>query len=230
MKLVILQSSYLPWSGYFDQMTKAGYFIVYDDVQYDKHGWRNRNRIKTPQGIQWLTVPVLTKGKDKPLLKDVLINNDSHWAKDHLKSIKQNYSKAPFFKDCIHTFDELYAKEWKYLIDIDMAFILALKDKLGIATKIMFSSDMEKSGDRIQRLIDICLEAGATEFIEGAAGKSYLAGEGEQRFKESGINIVYQDYKHPVYNQLYGDFVPYLSVIDLLFNEGDKSLGILSNA
>lgn len=226
MRLVVLQPSFLPWCGYLDQMNRAGIFVIYNDVSFDKNGWRNRNRIKTPQGIQWLTVPVLTKGKEFPLIKDTLINNDVNWRDKHLKSIKQNYSRAEYFKDYIGLFEETYSKEWKFLIDIDMEFIYAFKKELGIKTDIKFASDLGVNGSKISRLINICHKLGATEFLEGSAGRDYID---ENMFIENGIKIKYQDYKHPVYKQLYGTFVPYLSVIDLLFNEGNNSLNILSN-
>ena len=227
MKIVILQPGYLQWLGAYAQMDWSDTFVIYSDVSFDKNGWRNRNLIKTPQGSQWLTVPVLTKGRDFPLIKDVLINNDENWRDKHLKSIRQNYSKAAYFKNYIGMFEEIYSKEWKYLIDIDMAFIFALKDILGIQTKIEYSTGLHNWGDKFQRLIDICIKLGADEFLEGNAGKYYLDGEGERRFAESHIKLIYQNYHHPEYKQLYGAFIPYLSVIDLIFNNGKDSLNII---
>ena len=223
--LVLLQPSYLPWSGAFNQMDSADVFVIYNDAQYTKNDWRNRNRIKTAQGIQWLTVPVFKDGF--PLIKDVLIDNSDNWKVKHLKSIKQNYSRAPYFAEYIPIFEDIYSKTWKYLLDLDMAFILVLRKALCIEAQIEFSSSLELKGNRIEKLVDCCIKCGATEFLEGHAGKSYLQGEGEQLFKENGINLVYQDYNHPVYPQLYGAFVSHLSVIDLLFNCGGNSLNII---
>jgi len=225
MRLVCLQPGFLPWTGFFDQLDRSEIFVIYDTVSYDRGGWRNRNRIKTQQGIQWLTVPVIVNGF--PLIRDVKIDNHDNWAVKHLKSIKQNYSRAPYFKDYIGIFEEVYSKSWEYLIDIDMAFIMKIRECLGNGTTIEFASNLKIEGERTQRLVDMCLKLGATEFLEGHAGKGYLQGEGEQLFKEKGINLVYQDYKHPVYPQLYGEFVSHLSVIDLLFNCGKESLNII---
>ncbi len=226
MRVVILQPGYLPWLGFFDQMYKSDVFVIYDDVQYDKHGWRNRNRIKTAQGIQWLTVPILTKGKDRPLVKDVLINSKMEWRQTHLRSIKQNYSRAAFFDTYFDMLENIYAKEWKYLIDVDMAFIFALMEKLGLTRRIEFSSSLGISGGETQRLVDICLHFRATDYLTGDAAKDYLD---ESLFSQNGIRLCYHGYQHPVYSQLYGEFIPYLSVVDLLFNHGGESLGLLTN-
>jgi hypothetical protein len=223
--LVLLQPSYCPWIGAFAQMDQSDVFVIFDDAQYTKNDWRNRNRIKTAQGIQWLTVPVFKNGF--PLIKDVLIDNSDNWAIKHLKSIKQNYSRSPYYKDYIGIFEEIYYWKWEYLLDLDMALILKVKEALGITADIDHSSNLDLKGNRIEKLIDCCVKIGATEFLEGHAGKGYLQGEGETLFKEAGINLVYQDYKHPVYPQLYGEFVSHLSVIDLLFNCGKESLNVI---
>lgn len=227
MNIGILQPGYLPWLGFFEQVQRSDVFVIYDDVQYDKHGWRNRNRIKTANGIQWLTVPVHVSLKEPLLIKDVRINNGQNWAKKHLFSIRQNYAKAPFLKEYINIFEEAYSEKWEYLVDIDLHFILKLADCLGMDNKeIVRASSLNVTGNRIERLIRICKTFNANTFYEGASGKNYVD---ETYFTEHGIKVEYQDYKHPVYNQLYGDFIPYLSVIDLLFNHGGESLSILTN-
>jgi hypothetical protein len=227
MTIGILQPGYLPWLGFFEQIYKSDVFVVYDDVQYDKEGWRNRNRIKTANGIQWLTVPVYVKLSDCPLIMDVKIDNKSDWRKKHLNSIKMSYSKAPFFKDYINIFEEAYTAQWDLIVDIDMFFILKLAACLGMEDKkIVRSSTLGISGDRDNRLISICKELGADTFYEGAAGKNYIDVD---YFARNGVKVEFQEYTHPVYKQLYGDFVPYLSVIDLLFNHGQESMDILVN-
>lgn len=225
MRLVCLQPGYIPWLGFWDQMDRSDVFVVFDTSQFDSHGWRNRNRIKTAQGTQWLTVPTLKSTFQ--LIKDVLIDNNDNWKVKHLKSIKQNYSRAPYYEAYIPEFERIYSKSWKYLLDLDMSLILKIKDVLGIKAKIEYSINLNPDGNRITKLIDMCLKLGATEFLEGHAGKSYLQGEGEQLFKENGIKLTYQDYNHPVYPQLYGEFVSHLSVVDLLFNCGKESLEII---
>ena len=227
MRIGILQPGYLPWLGFFEQMYKSDVFVIYDDVQYDKEGWRNRNRIKTANGIQWLTVPVMVRLETHPLVHEVKIDNKTNWRKKHLSSIRQNYSKAPYFKEYIAVFEEAYLKEWECLMDIDMYFILRLTECLGMENKkIVKSSTLNTTGDRIERLINICKLFNADTFYEGAAGRNYID---DADFAKHGIKVEYQDYKHPVYKQLHGDFVPYLSVIDLLFNHGKESLAILLN-
>lgn len=227
MRIGILQPGYLPWLGFFEQMYRSDIFVIYDDVQYNKHSWRNRNRIKTANGVQWLTVPVLVKFNGLPLINEVKIDNKLNWRKKHLFSIKQNYSKAPFYKKYIDIFRDAYSRDWEYLIDINMYFIYELAKCLGINNKkIVRSSTLDVVGNRIERLVSICKVFRADTFYEGAVGRNYLD---EKYFAEHGIKLEYQDYKHPIYNQLYKDFVPYLSVIDLLFNHGEESLSILIN-
>lgn len=226
MIIGILQPGYLPWLGFFEQMYRADLFVIYDDVQYDKEGWRNRNRIKTANGIQWLTVPVLLKSVENPPIVDVMIDNKVNWRKKHFTAVQQNYSKAPYFKNYIDIFQEAYARDWKYLVDIDMYFIYKLAECFGMADKkIVRSSTCNIVGDRIERLINICKFFSADTFYEGAAGKNYID---QQVFLNEGIEVQFQNYQHPTYQQLYGDFMPNLSVIDLLFNHGPKSVGIIT--
>lgn len=225
MRIGILQPSYLPWLGFFEQMYKSDIFVIYDDVQYDKHGWRNRNRIKSANGVQWITVPVLTKNKNKPLVKDVILDNRENWRRKHLNSLKLNYGKAAYFEEYIGIFEECYSREWELLLDLNIELISKICSVLGIKREIKLSSDLGISGDRIERLVKICKHFGADEFYEGKAGENYLD---ENVFLEQGITLKYQDYKHPEYRQLYGEFVPYMSVVDLIFNEGERSLKILT--
>lgn len=227
MRIGILQPGYLPWLGFFEQVYRSDVFVICDDVQYDKNSWRNRNRIKTANGIQWLTVPVHYKFEDHPLVCNIKIDNKTNWGKKHLFSLKTNYSKSPFFLKYIDIFEEGYSRTWEYLIDISMYFILELSRCLGLnEKKIVKSSTLNITGDRIERLVKICKRFGADIFYEGAAGRNYID---ENFFAREGITIEYQDYNHPVYRQLYGDFMPYMSVVDLLFNCGDESLAILTN-
>ena len=174
---VILQPSYLPWLGYFSQMQRSDVFVLYDDVQYDKHSWRNRNRIKTLQGIQWLTVPVLTKGQNWPTNRVVRIYNAIDWRKKHRLSIRQNYGKAPYFSDYFGIFDDLYYRPWDSLLELNMTFLNAVCDMLGLKRETIFSSDLGVKGDTVERLIAICNQLGANVFYEGAAGRDYIDDE-----------------------------------------------------
>jgi hypothetical protein len=227
MRIVVLQPSYIPWLGYFDQMSKSDAFVIYDDVQYDKNGWRNRNRIKTRRGPQWLTVPVLIKGRDSPLNREVEINNTVSWQTKHLRSIVQNYSKAPFFKLYMDLVQRILERPWRLLIDLNMAFIRMIVEQLGLDTRIYFSSELKiPNNGKTQRLIEICLYFEADIFLEGDAGKDYID---ERLFARADVQLEYHGYQHPVYRQLHGDFIPYMSVIDLLFNHGKDSLNILTH-
>jgi len=227
MRIVILQPSYLPWLGYFDQMSKSDAFVMYDDVQYDKNGWRNRNRIKASHGPQWLTVPVLTKGKGSQPIHQVTINDSMAWQKKHLRSVTQCYSKARFFDQYIGQLENIYWQDWKTLMDLNMACIRMLMEQLGFQTNIFHSSTLgiPKMG-QTDRLIAICQHFEADTFLEGDAGRAYID---PSLFQRAGIQLEFHHYQHPVYHQLYGDFIPYMSVIDLLFNQGDDSLSILTH-
>lgn len=228
MVIGILQPGYLPWLGFFEQMYRSDVFVIYDDVQYDRESWRNRNRIKSANGIQWLTVPVHVKASQAPLITEVQIDNTVNWRKKHLVSIRQNYAKAPFINDCIGLFEDAYARDWEYIVDLDLFFIAGLARLLGLEHKTIHrSSTLNVQGDRIGRLINLCKHFGAATFYEGNAGRNYIDAD---LFLAQGITVEYQDYQHPVYRQLYGEFVPYLSVIDLLSNHGKESLSILTGA
>ena len=223
--VVVLQPGYLPWLGYFAQLHRSDVFVLYDDVQFDRESWRNRNRIKSAQGVHWLTVPVLTKGQNWPTNREIRINNKVNWRKKHLLSIRQSYAGAPYFSDYAGMFDEIYSREWELLLDLNLALLNALNDALRLKREIRLSSDLGIGGKRVERLVAICRSLGATMFYEGAAGRDYID---ESQFSKAGIKLEYQDYRHPVYPQLHGEFVPYLSVVDLLFNCGPKSLEILA--
>ncbi|NIM96501.1 MAG: hypothetical protein GTO24_00030 [candidate division Zixibacteria bacterium] len=221
----ILQPGYLPWLGFFEQLHRCDEFVLYDDVQFEKGSWRNRNRIKTPNGTQWLTVPVLLKGRDFPLIKDVVINPTMTWQKKHVKSIRQNYSNAPFFE--LYA-DGLFARlnqTWNYLIDLDLELIYWLAEQLNIFTPIRLASSLGIQGSGVQRLVDIIDAVNGSHFYEGSAGKNYIDVD---VFEKNGISITFQDYNHPKYPQRYGDFISHLSIIDLLFNCGPESLNILT--
>ena len=227
MTIGILQPGYLPWLGFFEQMYRSDVFVVYDDVQYDKHGWRNRNKIKTSKGPLWLTVPVKVSFKNKLLINEVKISNKTNWRKKHLLSINQNYAKAPFYREYIGMFEDFFSRSWENLIDVDMHFIVKLAECLRMGQKrIVKSSELGLSGNRIGKLINICKYFNADIFYEGSSGRNYID---EDIFLKSRIKVEFQDYKHPVYNQLYADFLPNLSVVDLLFNHGRESLSILLN-
>lgn len=222
-KICILQPGYVPWLGFFDQMIKSDIFVLYDNVQYDKHGWRNRNKIKTYDGVRWLTVPVLTKGKFDSLIKDVRIADHS-WIKKHIRCIEQNYSKAQYFSEFSTQIFDILSKKYVYLLDLTFNIILLLKKVLKIQTEIILSSDIRSSGNKSVKVFEITKELGGTILLEGAKGKHFLD---ISIFKEGGIDVEFHEYDHPIYPQLHGEFVPYMSIIDLIFNCGELSSSIL---
>ena len=221
----ILQPGYLPWLGFFEQLNHCDIFVLYDDVQFEKGSWRNRNRIKTANGIQWLTVPVLLKNKDFPLICDVRINSSINWQKKHIKSITQNYGKAPYFEAYAHDLFKILDRNWNFLLDLDLELINWLSQQLNISTPMRLASDLAVHGSSVQRLIDIIRAVDGNRFYEGSAGRNYID---THVFEQVGISVTFQEYSHPSYPQLSGDFVSHLSVIDLLFNCGPESLNILT--
>jgi hypothetical protein len=220
----ILQPGYLPWLGFFEQLYRSDIFVIYDDVQYDKHSWRNRNRIKTPTGPIWLTVPVLTRGKSGQLVSETLIDNRSHWGEKHLKALQANYARAPFFKEYYPVLGSVLSTPQERLADLDAALIQKIAGLLNLKTEIIRSSQLNIQGDKINRLISLCRHFGAGVFYEGKAGEDYIE---PREFGKNGIRVEFQNYQHPVYRQLHGEFVSHLSIADLLFNHGPESLKIL---
>ena len=218
--LVVLQPSYLPWLGYFDQMAKADAFVLYDDVQFDKHGWRNRNRIKSPKGPLWLTVPVLHAGRATQSIDSVEIDNRKPWAEKQLRSIEQSYARAPFRDLSLPKLSKILLQPWKHLVDLNIATTKWLAEELSITTPLYRSSELAIDGDRNERLINLCRHFRATRYISGDAARAYLDVEA---FSAAGIEVVWHSYRHPEYPQLHGDFVPQLSALDLLLNVGPSA-------
>jgi hypothetical protein len=227
MKAVILQPSYIPWRGYFDQIKKADVFVFYDDVQYDGHGWRNRNQIKTSQGKQWLTIPVHSHGdRQGDPINQVSIDWGKPWAKSHWKAITYAYGRAPFFRQYAAFVETFYQRRDDFLADFTIAFTIALARALGIdRTRFMRSSDMSISGQKTERLITILAALGADHYISGPSARDYLE---ESRFEAAGIRLEYMVYNYPQYPQLYPPFEPNVSILDLLFMTGPQAARYLS--
>jgi len=223
-RLVVLQPGYLPWLGFFDQLRRADVFVYYDDVQYDKHGWRNRNRIKTQSGPQWLTVPVLHHGRGLPRILDVEVDRCQPWGRKHVASLRQAYARAASGAQYLPELEELLCRPWERLVDLDIALVDAMCRWLGLSPRIERSSQLGIPGDRSERLVRICEHFGARIYLSGSAARTYLD---TALFERSGISVEWQDYVHPVYRQLHGEFVPYLSAIDLVLNYGDESWSVL---
>ncbi len=223
MNVVILQPSYIPWRGYFDQIRRADLFVFYDDIQYDKNGWRNRNIIKTHQGQKWLTIPVHTKGvTGGKLIKDVRIDWSRPWAKNHLKSITISYSKAPYAREYLPLVESIYQRRDEYLADFTIATSILLACELGFtSTRFMRSSEMSNlRGQKTDRVIDVLQRVGATHYICGPLARSYMEPE---KFATAGITFEYMQYNYPEYPQLYSPFDTHVSILDLMFMTGKRA-------
>ena len=225
MKCVILQPSYIPWRGFFDQVRKADLFVFYDDVQYDKRGWRNRNRIKTPSGPLWLTVPVLAKGSQTEHIPihEIRVCWDEPWNRAHWKSIQMAYARAPFFKQYAALVEEKYAGHPELLADFTIELTIVLARALGIQhTQFARSSQIEGvEGAKTDRLISVLQKVGASHYISGPSAKDYIE---DDKFAAAGITLEYMSYDYPEYPQLYPPYDPQVSILDLFFMLGPRSL------
>lgn len=220
-RVAIIQSNYIPWRGYFDIIDSVDAFVLLDDVQYTRRDWRNRNQIKTAQGLQWLTIPVDVKGQFDVKIKDVTVAN-AEWTSDHWNKISQAYRKAPHFATYSDVFEDAYLScTEKYLSQINFRFLQLINSILEIKTPIYWSHDFSMSTDKSQRLLDICLQLEAATYVSGPAAKDYLQTD---KFELAGVNVEWMSYDgYRSYEQLHGDFVPNVSVIDLIFNEGPEA-------
>jgi len=220
-KVAILQSNYIPWKGYFDIIASVDEFILYDDMQYTRRDWRNRNQIKTPQGVQWLTVPVQVKGKYHQKIRDTEIDGKD-WSSAHWKALTHNYCKTPHFKEISKWLEPLYLNEsYIYLSQLNRSLIEAICSYLGIKTTISNSWDYPLLDGKTERLVDLCLKAKGTEYISGPSAKGYIE---ENLFTANDIQLTWFDYVgYPEYPQLWGDFTHGVTILDLLFNCGKKS-------
>lgn len=217
-KIAIIQSNYIPWKGYFDLINSVDEFILYDDMQYTRRDWRNRNKIVTPNGLKWLTIPVKVKGKYFQKIRETQISNRD-WNQEHWKTVVRNYAKAKYFSDYQDLFEELYLNiRTTSLSQINYRFIKVICQVLGIDTKLSWSMDYQLTEGKTKKLVSLCKQAGGTEYISGPAAKSYIEAE---LFEQASIKLRYIDYsKYAEYTQLFPPFQHGVSVIDLIFNEG----------
>jgi hypothetical protein len=218
---VILQSSYIPWKGYFDLIGLADEFILYDDVQYTRRDWRNRNQIKTAAGLQWLTIPVEVKGRYFQSIRETRIS-DPGWAEKHWKSILHSYARAPHFKLYRSFFEDLYlGAAATHLSEVNYRFIRAICELLDIRTRITWSSDYGQDHGRSERLLSLCAAVGCHRYLSGPSAKGYLDVD---LFRASGVEVEFMDYTgYPIYPQLHGAFEHHVSVVDLIFNTGSDA-------
>jgi len=217
-KIAIVQSNYIPWKGYFDLINQVDEFVLYDEVQYTRRDWRNRNKIKTPLDLKWLSIPVIVKGKYFQQINETKIS-DKNWAKNHWNVIKQNYSKAEYFKDYKAIFEDLYLNcKDQYLSQINYKFIVEINKILGINTIIRWSEEFDLIEGKTDKLLGICKECNTDIYLSGPAAKNYL---NEGIFTSNNIKIEWMDYSNYIkYNQLSDPFEHSVTILDLIFNEG----------
>jgi len=218
-KVAILQSNYIPWKGYFDLISKSDFFVIYDEVQYTKNDWRNRNLIKTPKGLQWLTIPVQQENLQQKIFETKVVMNN--WQRKHKSSLQVNYSKAMYFKNFKDEIFNQYDIKSNLLSDINISFIRCICSILEIDTTIIDSRELVLSGDRNSRLLEACKKLNARTYISGPSAKNYL---NIHLFEQQGINIEWMDYTgYNEYSQLYPPFAHNVSILDLIFNMGAQT-------
>jgi hypothetical protein len=216
-RIAILQSNYIPWKGYFDIINSVDEFVIYDEAQYTRRDWRNRNLIKTKHGLKWMTVPVIAKGRFEWKINETEIFQKS-WAEKHWKTIKNNYSAAPHFFEYQKLFEAAYIKAGNMtkLSEVNFFFIELINKILGINTRISQSSEYRLSGTKTEKLVSVCKETGAQNYYSGPAAKGYID---ERLFNEAGISLTWMDYNNYMeYAQLNPPFVHKVSLVDLIFN------------
>tara|TARA_A100001515_G_scaffold69483_3_gene55247 strand:- start:1086 stop:1784 length:699 start_codon:yes stop_codon:yes gene_type:complete len=222
-KIIITQSNYIPWKGYFTTMRHATHIVLYDDAQYTKRDWRNRNKIITQKGPTWLTIPIDVKGKFNQKVNEAKVKNNQ-WSIDHWNKLRENYKKAPHFKQYSKYFEDIYLKQLpkhEYLSDINRIMLKICIDLLGIEIEILDSREFNIRGGKTGKLINICKDLEADEYFTGPAAKGYME---ENLFDENNIKLTYYDLENfPEYNQSWNDFSHFVSVLDMFFNLGDET-------
>jgi len=220
-----MQPTYLPWLGYFDLMDQSNVFVFLDSVQFDKRSWQQRNRIKGPSGELPLTVPVLTKGRRSQRIYEAEIDLVSNFYEKHIKAIQLSYRKARFFEKYVDDITATLSQRHRYLAEMNIDLILWFSQTLGIQTEFIRSSTLSAQGNKAELLADICGLVKADRYLSPIGSKDYI--DQNNPFTDKGIELCYHAYEHPSYEQLFGNFLPYLSVLDLLLNEGERSLSII---
>lgn len=219
MKAAIIQSNYIPWKGYFDIIHEVDVFVFLEDVQYTKNDWRNRNKIKTPKGTEWITVPVI--GGIHQKIFQVKIDNSKKWIEKHKKTIHANYAASEHYDSYKEDILKIHNKKFETISELNIYAIKLICRLLDIETKILTSQELGAQGKKDDKVIDICHSIGADHYISGPAAKDYIV---KEKFEKAGIVLEYKDYSgYPEYKQLWGDFNHYVSVIDLIFNCGEKA-------
>ena len=227
-RVAIMQPTYLPWSGYFGLMQSVDVFVLLDSVQFARRSWQQRNQIKTANGAQWLTVPVQSKGKRDQLICEVELDNSSGFAATHRRSIEMSYAKTPHFNQYADMLLSLLDNSSSLLADLSITLILQLKAQLRITTRVLRSSELGGSGAKADLLASLCMQIGATTYVSPPGSKQYL--DDSDAFELIGVPVEYFEFKHPEYPQPFGEFLPYMSIIDMMFNCGERSSELIRGA
>ena len=215
MITLIHQPEFMPWMGFFDKLARSDVFVVYDDVQFEKNGFQNRNKIMTEHGWKWLSVPIVHNYPE--LIKDVKISG-TQWKKDILNKILFNYKKTPYFEKYYKLIEEAILADHELLIDLNLHIIRNISEALGINVKMIRSSEFSYEGEeKNEKLISICKSIGSDTYLVGSGGRGYTD---EKMFSDAGIKLLWHDYNHPTYKQQFEEFQPQMSTVDLLFNSG----------
>jgi hypothetical protein len=220
--VAIIQSNYIPWKGYFDIIEQCDEFMLFDEAQYTRRDWRNRNKVKTPQGVQWLTIPVQVKGKFLQRIDETQVN-DSAWIDEHLKTVRHAYAKAPAYKSHFPRIEALYdsLRSETSLSQINYKLLRGICDMLGITTPLTWSTDYVSVEGKTDRLISLCQQAHATEYLSGPSARAYMD---DALFESAQIKLTYVDYSgYPEYPQLYPPFDHAVSILDVILNMGDEA-------
>jgi WbqC-like protein family len=223
----INQPAYLGWLGYFERIASSDVHVILDHVQYEKNSFVNRNRVRTYSGSTWLTVPVKTKGRFGDLaINKLQIDNQQHWARRHVRTVETAYAGAPYWAQHAELLRNLWLSPWEKLSELCDSFTAYLLEEFKIDTPLKWSSSMNPNGNKDDLILNLCQSLGATTYLSGPFGRNYLD---EGKFQDAGIDVIYQDYKHPKYPQVFTPFEPYLSALDLLLNCGPGSRDVLTS-
>lgn len=226
MILTAHQPVYLPWLGLFHKIALSDLFCFFDIVQYQRRDFNNRNQIVGSGGPQWLTVPVFSKGRLDSKITDIKIQNRD-WAAKHIRSLELNYKKTPFFGEYFPELVNIISTEFDFLVDLNFALLVYFLDVLEIRTPIIKASSFDFEGEKSNLVLNMCKKLKCDNYIFGEQGQNYAD---RASFNNAGVKIYFQKYNHPTYNQLGREFVPFLSVVDLLFNNGRQSRDVLMSA
>jgi hypothetical protein len=223
MMVFIHQPEYFPWVGFFDKLSECDLCVILDSVQFEDGGFQNRNRIRTREGWRWITVPIVHRF---PQRIDEVKVVDTLWRDAHLRMIEEEYRRAQYYRKYAPMVESILSRQWESLAELTTTTIQKVADELGINTRMVLSSSLKSGGKKNELLVGICKEVEGDCYLAGSGGSRYM---NEKAFAENGISIRWHKYEHPVYKQAFEGFQPFMSVLDILFNEGENALSIIKS-